>query len=72
MPEPTDPDARLNELEIKSAFVEDLLERLNALVARQQEQIETLAREVVKLRGLVGDGGPQAARPASEELPPHY
>ena len=72
MPEPTDPDARLNELEIKSAFAEDLLERLNALVARQQEQIETLAREVVKLRGLVGDGGPQAARPASEELPPHY
>ena len=63
---------RLMELEIKAAYAEDLLETLNAQVARQQEVIETLVREIRRLReqqGRAGDDGPASLR---DELPPHY
>ncbi|MEZ5645234.1 MAG: SlyX family protein [Burkholderiaceae bacterium] len=68
----TDPDnERLTQLEVKLAYAEDLLDTLNATVARQQEQIELLARELVRLRRKnaetdQGDG----TRP--DERPPHY
>jgi len=40
-------EARITELEIKLSYTEDLLDTLNALVARQQQDISTLLREVV-------------------------
>ncbi|MFO0121544.1 MAG: SlyX family protein, partial [Inhella sp.] len=43
-------DARLTELEIKASYADDLLEQLNALVARQQQQIDLLQRELLALR----------------------
>ena len=67
-----DIERRLTELEIKAAFTEDLLDELNRLVARQQEQIELLIRELVQLRqqqATAGDGAPPSLR---DELPPHY
>lgn len=70
-----DTSARLDELEIKLAFAEDLLESLNALVARQAEQIEALGREVVRLKERTerGDGGVGGAAGApADERPPHY
>ena len=44
-----DVDRRLTELEIKASLAEDLLETLNAMVARQQEAIEMLVREIARL-----------------------
>lgn len=66
-------DQRLIELEIKASYADDLLEVLNAQVARQQEQIELLLREVIRLREQ-GEAGAGMAAPthARDELPPHY
>ncbi|HWS74124.1 MAG TPA: SlyX family protein [Quisquiliibacterium sp.] len=72
MQDTNDVEKRLTELEIKAAFTEDLLDHLNRLVARQQEQIELLIRELVQLRqqqAAAGEGSPRSLR---DELPPHY
>lgn len=70
------PDAateqRLTELEIKASYAEDLLDTLNQLVARQQEQIDLLLREVSRLRQRGEPEGAPAARNLRDELPPHY
>lgn len=65
-------DARLTKLEIKASFAEDLVDHLNALVARQQDQIDLLMRELAVLRqqGPADELG--AARNLRDELPPHY
>ena len=65
-------DQRLTDLEIKASFAEDLVDHLNALVARQQDQINWLLREVAGLRqqSPVGEGG--VLRNLRDELPPHY
>jgi len=67
-----DVDKRLTELEIKAAFTEDLLDHLNRVVARQQEQIELLIRELVQLRQQQSASGEGGARSLRDELPPHY
>lgn len=62
---------RLEALEVKAAFAEDLLDHLNALVARQQESIEMLVREIARLReqaGAAQDGAPRSLR---DELAAH-
>lgn len=67
-----DTDQRLTELEIKASYAEDLLDTLNQMVARQQEQIDLLMREVSRLH-LRGEPGAMAsARNLRDELPPHY
>ncbi|WP_439517483.1 SlyX family protein [Hydrogenophaga sp.] len=67
-----DVEQRLNELEIKASYADDLLDTLNQQVARQQDQIELLLREVSRLRQR-GEGDPgTAVRDPRDELPPHY
>jgi len=65
-------DKRLTDLEVKASFTEDLVDHLNDLVARQQEQIDLLIREVGKLKDRAPDTGGGAARDPREDLPPHY
>jgi SlyX protein len=69
-------DERLMALEVKASFTEDLLDELNRTVARQQQQIEALARELVRLRGQVQEMGEQDASGdgtgSRQEVPPHY
>ena len=48
---------RLDELEIKASFTEDLLDQLNETIVRQQKLIEHLARELADLRQQVPEGG---------------
>jgi SlyX protein len=61
-------------LEVKASFTEDLLDELNRTVARQQQQLEALARELVRLRGQVEELGEQdgAGDGTRQEVPPHY
>ncbi|TXH47265.1 MAG: SlyX family protein [Burkholderiaceae bacterium] len=66
-----DTQDRLTDLEVKASFTEDLLDELNQLVARQQQQIDLLLREVQRLRQQQSDG-PAAPRNLRDELPPHY
>lgn len=63
---------RLNELEIKLAYAEDLLETLNLTVFRQQEQIELLQHQLRELHRQVQAVAPSESRNLRDEIPPHY
>ena len=64
---------RLEALEVKAAFTEDLLDQLNLTIYRQQQQIDGLLRTVTELRQQQPEGGGGAAvRSLRDELPPHY
>jgi SlyX protein len=67
-----DTERRLTELEIKASYADDLLDTLNAVVARQQEQIHLLLRELGHLCRQGADEGSAPARNLRDELPPHY
>ena len=73
MPDTTD---RLDNLEVKASYAEDLLERLNLLVYKQQQQIESLQRQIEQLRAQIperGQGlGAEQPRDPRDERPPHY
>ncbi len=65
-------EQRLTDVEIKSAFTEDLLDHLNAQVIAQQRQLDVLVREITLLRQQQSDSQPAAFRSLRDELPPHY
>ncbi|MBB1596393.1 SlyX family protein [Achromobacter sp. UMC46] len=66
-----DIERRLLELEVKSSFADDLLEQLNQIIVRQQQQIDRLLREVADLRQQTPEGA-TPFRSLRDELPPHY
>ena len=65
-------DARLTALEIKASFAEDLLDKLDQTVIRQQTQIAALISEVLHLRQQIGNAQGDTPRNLRDELPPHY
>ena len=66
-------DQRLTDLEIKASFTEDAIDQLNAVIVRQQRQIDALLREVADLRQQAPDEpGSRPFRSLRDELPPHY
>jgi SlyX protein len=65
-------EQRLTELEIKAAFTEDLLDRLDQIIIRQQQQIDALLSEVRALRQQAASTDTATARNLRDELPPHY
>ncbi len=71
-PDHNDTDQRLTDLEIKASFTEDLLEQLDKVVIRQQQQIDLLLREIAELRQPVADGSVTTARSVRDDLPPHF
>ncbi|WP_293766211.1 SlyX family protein [uncultured Aquitalea sp.] len=68
-------EQRLDELEVKLAFQDDLLEALNATVARQQQEIDLLQQQLRVLYNQFrasqpdGQGSGHSLR---DEIPPHY
>jgi len=62
---------RLDELEIKASYAEDLLEQLNLTVYRQQQQIDALTARLKELDSRMAEA-PAAARGLRDEIPPHY
>ncbi|WP_432744091.1 SlyX family protein [Methylobacter sp. G7] len=66
-------DDRIIELEIKTAYQEDLLQALNQIVGQQQQQIDRLEatcgilNERIKSLSSESGGGESI-----EEVPPHY
>ncbi len=64
-------DRRLENLEIKASYTEDLLEQLNMTVYRQQQVIDSLVLEVTQLRQQSPEQG-GGGRNLRDELPPHY
>ena len=69
-----DVSRRLEALEIKAAFAEDLLEQLNLTIYQQRQDIERLQEQLEQLRQQLRDsgGGPGAQRDLRDEIPPHY
>ena len=65
-------ESRITELEIKISYAEDLVDELNRLVFRQQQQIDFLARELDALRHQVQAAAPAQTSSLLDELPPHY
>ena len=65
-------DSRLTDLEIKASYAEDLLDQLNQIIYRQQQQIDRLERELQQLRQQQPEAGGPAFRSLRDDLPPHY
>ncbi len=65
-------DGRLDELELRLALVDDLLETLNRTVYRQQQQIDQLAQALAALRQQMRSAASAPAGDARDDIPPHY
>jgi SlyX protein len=68
---PTTADERITNLEIKLSFTEDLIEKLNETVYKQQQQIEFLYRELKAIKEQASSGSPGGSS-LKDEIPPHY
>jgi SlyX protein len=64
-------EERITNLEIKLSFAEDLIEKLNETVYKQQQQIEFLYRELKAIKEQTSSSGSGASNPI-DEIPPHY
>jgi SlyX protein len=66
-------EQRLEALEIKASFTEDLVDKLDQIIIRQQRTLDALVSELRLLRdqaATAGEGGTQ--RNLRDDLPPHY
>ena len=63
---------RLEGLEIKASFTEDLLDQLNMTIYQQQQLIDRLTHEIIALRQQAPEAGSSGPRNLRDELPPHY
>ena len=65
---------RIDDLEARLAFQDDLIERLNDVVARQDREIVALMRRVTILEQRLADLDEtvSAGAPGGHEVPPHY
>lgn len=64
-------DDRITNLEVKLSFTEDLIEKLNEMIYKQQQQIEFLYRELKAIKEQAGSGGPGNSS-LKDDIPPHY
>ena len=63
----------ITDLQIRITHQDDTLEQLNAIVTRQQLEMDLLKAELIRLRESVQDlkdSGP--ATQGGQEVPPHY
>jgi SlyX protein len=65
-------DQRLTDLEIKASFTEDLLDQLNLVIVRQQQQIDMLVAEVMDLKQQSSAAQSTEPRNLRDDLPPHF
>jgi SlyX protein len=63
---------RIEDLEIKASFTDDLLDQLNLTIYRQQQQIDSLVLQMTQLRQQMPEAGGAGSRHLRDELPPHY
>jgi len=66
-------DDRIIELEIKTAYQEDLLQALNKIVAGQQQQIDRLEATCRMLNERIKSLSIESSTSENiDEVPPHY
>ena len=61
-------DERLNNLEAKSVFQEDTIERLSNELRKQQQELIVLKEELKSLKEIIHNG----SIVDDDEKPPHY
>jgi SlyX protein len=70
---PQGDNARIEALEIRAAYQEDVIETLNAAVTEQWQKIDALTRQIAMLNDRLQDAERRMpAAPSSEPPPPHY
>lgn len=63
---------KITDLEIRLTYQESVLQELNDVIVKQQDQIDALIIEIRRLRQQL-EAGAEFVRPQSEETPPpHY
>lgn len=68
-----DNQAKMDDLQIKLAFQDDLLETLNQVVVGQQQQIDLLQQQVKLLYQQIRSLQPSNIADVAEDVPPpHY
>jgi SlyX protein len=66
-------DDRITDLEIKSAYQEDLLQELNNIIARQQQQLDRLQATCKLFNEQIKSLSLETGKSEHHnELPPHY
>lgn len=63
---------RLDEVEAKLAFAEDLIDTLNQTVIRQQVQLDSMQQQLRLLHQRLQEALPEETRTPREDIPPHY
>ena len=72
MTNPESTNQRLTDLEIKATYTEDMVEQLDQIITRQQQQIDLLLREVAELRQPAADSAHTTYRSLRDDRPPHF
>lgn len=62
-------DNKIEQIEIKIAYLEDYIEKLNSVVLKQQKEIEYLKRTAEDMERRITDDSEEIQE---EEKPPHY
>ncbi|MFK7914913.1 MAG: SlyX family protein [Pseudomonadales bacterium] len=63
---------RIDELEIKLSFQEQVIAELNDVVTAQSSRLAALERALQQLQSRVENNGAEGADPQPEPPPPHY
>ena len=65
-------DKRIEDIEVRMAYLEQTVDELNQVVIKQQDRIDLLVAELMRTKQQV-ESGAEFVRPQSEETPPpHY
>lgn len=65
-------EQRIDELEAKLSFAEDMVDTLNRVVFRQQEQLDRMQQQISMLHQQLQSVIPVEERNLRDEIPPHY
>jgi SlyX protein len=65
-------EERLIDIESRIAFFEDAQQQLSDVIARQEKELERLARRVQELEEQLRQAVPSLVADAGHQPPPHY
>ncbi|ORU94201.1 MAG: SlyX protein [Cycloclasticus sp. symbiont of Poecilosclerida sp. N] len=67
-------NTRITELEIKVAYQEYAIQQLDSVICRQQEQIDSLQKQLNQLKDAIQNpsNGEQSLFNTLDDVPPHY
>lgn len=72
MTDPADAGARLDSLEIRIAYQDQVIEDLNATISKQWTELDRMSRELARLTERVQQAEDASFDGAPEPPPPHY